>query len=140
PSKNRDKFLASLSLGGQWGIVDPDCPSDLPAAARFVVDISSSKRPFTVSSCPTAGNSQSDTRTRTGLRETLSSQLPTFMRQDFFDMVILALGDGVALARVTRAHDDEHGVELHATDSENLIVANVSGMLQHALRLERAQD
>src|SRR5690606_27616645 len=59
PARNRHRFLSSLSLHGQWSIVDSECRSDLPAITRFIVDVSSSNRPFTVSSCPAAASASS---------------------------------------------------------------------------------
>ena len=136
------EFLKSLSLEGQWVLKFGPCEeSDLDKRTQLIIDTSTAARDFTMTRwCQSSDKGATLHARKIQLSESLARQLPTFLGQEFFDVVILSLADGTTLASFPRHHRSEPGTELYETGSENLMVASVGGLLQHAMRQQESED
>ncbi len=141
----RKTFQSSLSLEGQWDLQTDECgtAASPDRHAQLIVDTSTAARDFTMTTmgaCQIKGDADKSGARKIKLSESLARQLPTFVAQEQFDVVILSLVDGTTLASIPGQRRSEPGSELHDTGSHSLVVAKVSGLLHHAMRQEEAED
>lgn len=105
------------------------------APIAFRIDIHYAARPFSVRKCV-----ENLEKTAIEVRGTLHQHLPQFVEQRYFDTLVIAPANGVAIASLSRETGAGPQVRLHPAEAAGFSVVDASGLLRHAAQQEEKDD
>jgi len=140
-----ERYTRSLTLEGLGLDVrhgdSKVCPPS-PQRAIFEVQMTGSARDFLVRQCLMQERAEVEYLPQRAryleLSGDLNRHLQAFVVQEFFDEVVIATQDGVAVAQVHGRSRDEARIEIHDARADGLVIADPRGLMQRASQGETA--